>query len=45
MTVRGIPESVWIRGRQVIDGDRFVGTRGAGQYLHRARFAHVRLDG
>jgi dihydropyrimidinase len=40
MRVRGAPEAVWIRGRQVIDGDRFVGEQGSGQYLHRARFSH-----
>ena len=40
MRVRGAPEAVWSRGRQVIDGDRFVGEQGSGQYLHRARFAH-----
>lgn len=38
MRVRGVPEAVWIRGRQIIDEDRFVGAQGTGQYLHRARF-------
>ncbi|MGH2403961.1 MAG: dihydropyrimidinase [bacterium] len=39
MKVRGAPVAVWIRGRQVIDGERFVGDQGSGQFLHRARFA------
>ncbi len=38
MRVRGVPEAVWVRGRQVIDGDRFVGEQGSGQYLRRSRF-------
>lgn len=38
MKVRGAPKAVWVRGRQVVDGDRFLGTPGAGQFLHRARF-------
>ncbi len=38
MTVRGAPAAVWVRGRQVIDGDRFTGALGAGQFLHRERF-------
>ncbi len=39
MIVRGAPVAVWIRGGQVIDGKRFVGDHGSGQFLHRARFA------
>jgi dihydropyrimidinase len=39
MNVRGVPTAVWVRGRQVVDGERFVGRRGSGQFLHRARFA------
>ena len=38
-TVRGVPTAVWVRGRQVVDGDRFTGTPGGGQFLHRARFS------
>jgi len=40
MTVRGVPTAVWVRGRQVVDGDRFTGAPGGGQFLHRERFAH-----
>jgi dihydropyrimidinase len=36
MTVRGLPEKVMVRGRMVVDGDRFVGEQGYGQYLHRS---------
>jgi dihydropyrimidinase len=39
MAARGAPVAVWLRGQQIIDGDRFVGRQGLGQYLHRARFA------
>ncbi len=39
MRVRGAPEAVWVRGRQVTDGSRFVGEQGSGQYVHRSRFA------
>jgi dihydropyrimidinase len=38
MTVRGAPVATWVRGQQVVDGERFVGTTGVGQFLHRARF-------
>jgi dihydropyrimidinase len=37
MTVRGVPEKVFLRGRLIVDGDRFLGERGHGQYLPRAR--------
>jgi len=37
-TVRGVPSGVWVRGRQVVDGDRFAGTPGTGQYVRRNRF-------
>ncbi|MDR7543163.1 MAG: dihydropyrimidinase [Armatimonadota bacterium] len=39
MRVRGIPVAVWVRGRQVVDGDRFVGEPAAGQYLVRGPLA------
>jgi dihydropyrimidinase len=39
MTVRGVPTAVWVRGRQVIDGDRFTGAPGSGQFLRRDRFS------
>ncbi len=39
MSVHGVPTAVWVRGRQVVDGDRFTGERGSGQFLNRARFA------
>jgi dihydropyrimidinase len=38
MRVRGVPAGVWVRGTQVVDGDRFTGTAGSGRYLRRERF-------
>lgn len=38
MRVRGVPAAVWVRGRQVVDGDRFTGAPGSGQFLRRERF-------
>jgi dihydropyrimidinase len=35
MIVHGIPEKVMVRGRLVVDGERFVGEKGYGQFLHR----------
>ncbi len=37
--VRGAPAGVWLRGRRVVDGDRFLGEPGSGRYLLRARFS------
>ena len=36
MTVRGVPERVYLRGRLLVDGDRFLGEPGSGQYLARS---------
>lgn len=38
MRVRGVPTGVWVRGKRIVDGDRFLGHRGFGRFLHRARF-------
>jgi dihydropyrimidinase len=35
MKVRGSPEQVYLRGKLLVDGDRFLGEPGSGQYLHR----------
>jgi dihydropyrimidinase len=35
MAVRGVPETVMVRGRIIVDGDRFLGEPGTGQFLHR----------
>ena len=35
MQVRGVPEKVFVRGRLLVDGDRFLGEPGYGRYLHR----------
>lgn len=37
--VRGAPAGVWLRGQQVVDGERFLGSPGFGRYLQRARFS------
>jgi len=37
-TVTGAPAGVWVRGTQVVDGERFTGRAGAGQFLRRAPF-------
>jgi len=36
--VRGAPAGVWLRGRPLVEGERFLGTPGSGRYLQRARF-------
>ncbi|RIK33277.1 MAG: dihydropyrimidinase [Chloroflexi bacterium] len=41
MTVRGWPERVLLRGRTVVNGDRWLGQQGAGQFLHRCPHATV----
>ncbi len=35
MKVRGFPERVYLRGKLLVDGDRFLGEPGSGRYLHR----------
>lgn len=39
MTVHGVPETVLVRGRVVVDGNRFLGEPGYGEYLPRATAA------
>ena len=31
----GMPEKVFLRGKLIVDGDRWLGTRGGGKYIHR----------
>ena len=38
MRVRGAPVGVWVRGAQVVDGDRLTAAPGSGRYLRRERF-------
>jgi dihydropyrimidinase len=35
MMVRGVPEQVYLRGRLLVDGEKFLGEPGSGRYLHR----------
>lgn len=44
MRVRGGPAGVWVRGAQVIDGERWTGAAGSGRYLRRERFDPSRLQ-
>jgi dihydropyrimidinase len=37
MTVTGAPAGVWVRGSQIVDGDRFLGRAGSGRFLFRER--------
>jgi dihydropyrimidinase len=37
MTVRGMPERVMLRGKLIVDGDRFLAESGSGHYLSRKR--------
>lgn len=39
MAVDGAPMGTWVRGAQVVDGERFTGRAGSGQFLRRAPFA------
>lgn len=43
-TVRGVPSGVWVRGRQVVDGERFTGAPGSGEFLRRDRFSPITLS-
>jgi len=43
-TVRGMPSGVWVRGRQVVDGERFTGAPDTGSFLRRDRFSPIRLS-
>lgn len=37
MTVEGAPVGTWVRGTQIVDGERFTGRAGSGRFLHRGR--------
>jgi dihydropyrimidinase len=39
--VTGMPDIVLARGRVVIDGDRFLGRAGQGQFLRRSTFSQI----
>ncbi|RIV21966.1 dihydropyrimidinase [Alicyclobacillaceae bacterium I2511] len=43
MTVRGKAEKVFVRGKMVIDGEKFVGTAGYGHFVPCAKFSQVDL--
>lgn len=37
----GFPEKVFLRGNLIVDGERWLGRRGMGRYLHRAVFSAI----
>jgi dihydropyrimidinase len=39
--VRGVPKTVFSRGRAVIDGGKFVGRAGAGQFVRRQTYSRI----
>jgi dihydropyrimidinase len=39
--VKGVPKTVFSRGRAVIDGGKFVGRAGAGQFVRRQTYSRV----
>ncbi len=41
MLVRGAPVKVYLRGKKVVDGERWLGAKGAGRYVHRKAHAPV----
>jgi dihydropyrimidinase len=41
MTVQGWPLRVLLRGRTIVDGDRWLGKAGSGQFLHRCPHAAI----
>jgi dihydropyrimidinase len=40
--IKGVPQTVFSRGRAVIDGGKFVGRPGAGQFIRRQTHTAVR---
>jgi dihydropyrimidinase len=41
MEVHGVPVQVFLRGKKVVDGDQFLGSRGGGAYIPRAPHAPI----
>lgn len=41
MRVRGVPVQVYLRGRKIVDGDKWVGEKGKGQFIPRSPHAPV----
>ena len=35
--LRGKPEQVYLRGRKIVDGEKWLGETGSGQYINRSR--------
>lgn len=41
MTVKGVPEQVYLRGTRIVDGEAWLGKNGNGQFIHRKTGAEV----
>ena len=39
--VTGMPDAVLSRGRVIVEGDKFVGRPGAGEFLKRSLYSHI----
>lgn len=41
MKVRGMPSQVYLRGKLIVDGDRWLQEQGEGNYIHRKPYAEI----
>jgi dihydropyrimidinase len=41
MTVKGMPVKVFLRGKMIVDGDRWLQEKGEGEYIYRKPFAEI----
>jgi dihydropyrimidinase len=41
MTVKGMPVKVYLRGKLVVDGDRWLQEKGEGEYIYRKPYAEI----
>ena len=39
MQIQGVPETVLLRGRVIVQNGKYIGNKGGGQYLHRSTFS------
>src|SRR2546426_385143 len=39
MQIQGVPETVLLRGRMIVQNGQYIGNKGGGQYLHRSTFS------
>ena len=43
MQIQGVPETVLLRGRVIVQNGQYIGNKGGGQYLHRSTFSEQRI--